>query len=73
MTSEYQHEIRMKDMTPFYKKPFPVPEKYRPEVEAKLKKMMEWQIIEELTPRHMSALWSPWQKRTVRFDCVWFS
>jgi hypothetical protein len=55
-TEEYVHKIHIRDPTPFYIRPYRVPEVYKPKVQEELKKMMDWGIIERSTSPYVSPM-----------------
>ena len=56
LCNKYTHKIEMKDKSPFYCKPYPIPEKHKDTVEMELQKMMEWKIIEESSTPYISPM-----------------
>ncbi len=56
LTHKYVHEIKMRDHTPFYQKPYPIPVAYRPKVDLELQKMVSWGIIEEASTPFVSPM-----------------
>lgn len=56
LTSVYQHEIRLHDLTPFAKKSYPVPFALRNTVEAKLEEMIQQGVIERTSSAYSSPM-----------------
>lgn len=53
---DYEHEIVLKDTTPFYFKSYPVPLIYRTEVKRQIQEMIDWGIIDKQRTEYVSPL-----------------
>jgi hypothetical protein len=56
VTKLYTHKIDMKDLTPFYQRPYPIPEIHKHKIQQELNKMIEWGIIERATSSYVSPM-----------------
>ncbi|VEN53305.1 unnamed protein product [Callosobruchus maculatus] len=52
----FEHTIKMKDKTPFFKRSYPIPVAYRNEVERQVKEMVAWNVIEPAQTEFVSPL-----------------
>lgn len=56
LITEYQHVIKMRDETPFFVKPYPIPYAYRKETDRQIAEMLELGIIEPAQTAFVSPL-----------------
>ena len=62
LINNYTHVLRMKDDTPFFSKPYPVPIHYRDKVEKEINNMLKLGIITFSKQLHKSNVSSPKEK-----------
>lgn len=56
VTHECFHQIKLRDDTPFYIRPYRVPDAYRKQVQDEIEKMIEWGVIERATSSYVSPM-----------------
>lgn len=56
LTDLYEHEIILRDYSPFYLKSYPVPYAHREEVQKQIREMIEWGIIRKSQTEYVSPL-----------------
>ncbi|KAF2902669.1 hypothetical protein ILUMI_03515 [Ignelater luminosus] len=52
----YEHEIKLRDYSPFYLKSYPIPNAYKAEVEKQLQEMVDWRVLSPGTTEFVSPL-----------------
>lgn len=61
--SSYEHEIRVSDNTPFFQKGWPIPIAYQEKVDAEIKKMICYGVIERANSQYINPLVTIIKKR----------
>lgn len=56
LTNVYEHEIILRDYSPFYRKSYPIAYAHREEVQRQINEMIEWGIIRKSQTEYVSPL-----------------
>ena len=61
---EFKYEFQLKDTTPFFVKPYPIPINHRNQVRTEIQKMLDWGIIRRSNSKYISPLMTSEKKRS---------
>lgn len=59
LIKNFEYELRLKDETPFFIKPYPIPFKYESKVDAEIEKMLDLGLISRSNSNYTSGRKSP--------------